>query len=275
MPIEITLMKVLSIGSFFALFAIVISMTASPAFAGQSEVTIVPLAGSNLPGCEQTQKGCWDPMVATVQVGGNVIFSNTDEAKHTFTSGTARDSPSGIFDSSLLQPGESYEWIATDAGEHSYFCMIHPWMEGLLVVETDVGKTPDMNNGGELMVTIDNSDVLGGTQVDLEFGELHVNYEITATQNGETVYEETRHAMEMTDSIQVDAVGSEDNPIDIEIVSLGIGAPGAEDDWTGPVGTVATVKVVPEFGTVAMMILVVSIISIIAVTTKSRVIPRF
>ena len=275
MPREFTLMKILAIGSFFVLFAIVISMTASPAFAGQTEVTIVPLVGSNLPGCEQTQKGCWDPMVATVQIGGNVIFSNTDEAKHTFTSGNAREGPSGIFDSSLLQSGESYKWIATDEGEHSYFCMIHPWMEGLLIVETDAGTSPVMNNGGELMVTIDNSDVLGGTQVDLEFSELHVNYEITATQNGETVHEETRHAMEMTDSIQVDAVGSDDNPIDIEIVSLGIGAPGAEDDWTGPVGTVATAKVVPEFGTVAMMILVVSIISIIAVTTKSRVIPRF
>ncbi|MCA9811532.1 MAG: PEFG-CTERM sorting domain-containing protein, partial [Nitrosarchaeum sp.] len=33
-------------------------------------------------------------------------------------------------------------------------------------------------------------------------------------------------------------------------------------------------KVVPEFGTVAMMILSVAIISIIAVTAKSRVIPR-
>ncbi|MFB5631278.1 MAG: PEFG-CTERM sorting domain-containing protein, partial [Nitrosopumilaceae archaeon] len=36
----------------------------------------------------------------------------------------------------------------------------------------------------------------------------------------------------------------------------------------------ATKKVVPEFGTIAMMILAVSIISIIAVTAKTRVIPK-
>jgi predicted secreted protein with PEFG-CTERM motif len=73
----------------------------------------------------------------------------------------------------------------------------------------------------------------------------------------------------------VDAIGSDDSPIDIEIVSLGIGAPDAEADWTGPTGTVATSQVVPEFGTIAMMILAVAIISIVAVTAKSRVIPRF
>jgi len=34
-------------------------------------------------------------------------------------------------------------------------------------------------------------------------------------------------------------------------------------------------KVIPEFGTIAMMVLAVAIISIVAVTAKSRVIPRF
>ncbi|MEK0365932.1 MAG: PEFG-CTERM sorting domain-containing protein, partial [Nitrosopumilus sp.] len=73
----------------------------------------------------------------------------------------------------------------------------------------------------------------------------------------------------------IDAVGSDENPIDIEIVSLGIGPPDAEDDWTEPTGTVATTQIVPEFGTIAMMVLAVAIISIVAVTAKSRVIPRF
>ncbi|HJJ26183.1 MAG TPA: PEFG-CTERM sorting domain-containing protein, partial [Nitrosopumilus sp.] len=48
-----------------------------------------------------------------------------------------------------------------------------------------------------------------------------------------------------------------------------------EDTWTGPVGSVATAQVVPEFGTIAMMVLAVAIISIVAVTAKSRVVPRF
>jgi predicted secreted protein with PEFG-CTERM motif len=95
-------------------------------------------------------------------------------------------------------------------------------------------------------------------------------------QNGEEILKEAAHAMEMTGaSHMIDAVGSEESPIDIEIVSLGIGPPNANQDWTGPTGTVASTQVVPEFGTIAMMVLAVAIISIVAVTAKSRVIPRF
>jgi len=128
---------------------------------------------------------------------------------------------------------------------------------------------------GEFMVTTTDSAMGDGTHVYLEFSEIHVNYEITATQNGETILHETAHAMEMTgENYHIDAVGSDDNPIDIKIVSLGIGPPNDEDNWTGPTGTVATTQVVPEFGTIAMMVLAVAIISIVAVTAKSRVIPR-
>jgi predicted secreted protein with PEFG-CTERM motif len=127
------------------------------------------------------------------------------------------------------------------------------------------------------VVTITDSVVDGETQVNLEFSTIHVNYEITAMQNGEEIFKEAAHAMEMTGASHIiDAVGSDESPIDIEIVSLGIGNPGADQSWTGPKGeVVASMQVVPEFGTIAMMILAVAIISIIAVTAKSRVIPRF
>ena len=76
---------------------------------------------------------------------------------------------------------------------------------------------------------------MGGTQIELEFSELHVNYDLTATQNGEVVFEETGlHSMTLIATHQIDAVGSDEDPIDVEVVSLGIGAPGNEDelDWT-------------------------------------------
>jgi predicted secreted protein with PEFG-CTERM motif len=128
----------------------------------------------------------------------------------------------------------------------------------------------------ELMVVISDSAVMGGTQIELEFSELHVNYDMTATQNGEVVFEETGlHSMELITTHQIDAVGSDDNPINVKVESLGIGAPGNSDNWTGPVGQVTTAQVVPEFGTIAMMVLAVAIISIVAVTAKSRIVPRF
>ena len=251
--------------------AVIGLMAMTPAaFADNSEVTIVPAAGSGAPGCEDTADGCYIPGTATVDVGGVVIMSNTDSAAHTYTSGTPEGGPDGVFDTSLLMVNNSFEWSPMTVGEQPYFCMVHPWMQGMIIVQE-----AEADEGGDLMVTITDSAVLDGTQVELEFSELHVNYEITAMQNGETIYTETAHAMENTATHQIDAVGSDENPIDIDIVSLGIGAPGEEDSWTGPTGSVATAKVVPEFGTIAMMILAVAIISIVAVTAKSRVVPRF
>ncbi len=114
------------------------------------------------------------------------------------------------------------------------------------------------------MASVKSQGLIGDKFIALSFG------------GDEEIFKEAAHAMEMTGANHhIDAVGSEENPIDIEIVSLGIGAPGANQDWTGPTGTVATTQVVPEFGTIAMMVLAVAIISIVAVTAKSRVIPRF
>jgi predicted secreted protein with PEFG-CTERM motif len=274
-------MKTKALSSFFVLFAIasVIAISAPDAFADHSEVTIEAAQGSGAPGCEETAEGCYIPGTATVDVGGVVIFSNTDSAAHTFTSGdpTMPDTVQVLFDSGLAMAGSTFEWSPTEVGTVPYFCMVHPWMQGIIIVqEAEAEEDAHGDEAGDLMVTITDSAVLDGTQVELEFSELHVNYVITATQNGEKIFEESAHAMEMTGAThQIDAVGSDENPMDIEIVSLGIGPPGANQDWTGPTGIVATSQVVPEFGTIAMMILAVAIISIVAVTAKSRVVPRF
>jgi len=129
-------MKTKAICSFFVLFAIIsgIGATTPAAFADHTEVTIEPVEGSGVPGCEELD-GCNNPMEATVDVGGKVIFSNTDSAAHTWTAGTAADGPSGEFDSSLVIAGNSFEYTADTAGEIPYFCMVHPWMDGLIIVQ--------------------------------------------------------------------------------------------------------------------------------------------
>jgi len=288
-------MKTKAISSFFVLFAIAAGMVAMTpaAFADHSEVTVLPDlgSGSSTDDCVDVEYGCFIPGTATVDLGGVVIFSNTDSAAHTFSAGSAADGPTGEFDTSMVMAGNSYEWTADVVGEIPYFCMVHPWMDGMIIVqeagadeameevhdEAHDEEAEEVHDEAEgLVVTIADSQVLDGTQVELTFSELHVNYDITATQGGEIVLQETgQHSMELTATHQIDAVGSDENPIDVEIVSLGIGAPGAEADWTGPTGTVATSQVVPEFGTIAMMILAVAIISVVAVTAKSRVVPRF
>jgi len=132
-------MKTRAISSLFLLFTITLGIISmSPAsFADHSEVTITPISGSGSgSGCELTEEGCYNPSTATVDVGGVVIFSNTDGAAHTFSSGVPSDDIIGLeFNSGMLSAGDSAEWTPENVGEFPYFCMIHPWMDGLIIVQ--------------------------------------------------------------------------------------------------------------------------------------------
>jgi len=288
-------MKTKAICSFFVLFAIVAGMiTTSPA--AFADPHGIETADNDLavPGCGETEVGCYTPNILTVDVGHIVTMTNTDSTGiHTYTSGTVdgfAPSPDGIFDSGMLmKPGDSWDYNADTVGEFPFYCSLHVWMQGVLIVQEAAAEEEmvmeeetmeetmeeEVMEDVELGVIITDSAMGDGTHVYLEFSEKDVNYEITATQNGEQIFKEASHAMEMTSDHHIGAVGSDESPIDIEIVSLGIGPEGANQDWTGPVGTIDTIQIVPEFGTIAMMVLAVAIISIVAVTAKSRVVPRF
>ena len=58
-------------------------------------------------------------------------------AAHTASSGTAAGGPDGIFDSSLIIAGGSYSVTLDDEGTYPYFCMVHPWMQGTVIVEAE------------------------------------------------------------------------------------------------------------------------------------------
>ncbi|MBS3925428.1 MAG: PEFG-CTERM sorting domain-containing protein [Nitrosarchaeum sp.] len=293
-------MKTIAISSIFVFFAIVAGLVAltPAAFADHSEVTIVPAAGSGAPGCEETAEGCYIPSTATVDVNGKVIFSNTDTAAHTFTAGTAADGPSGEFDTSLVIAGSSYEWTATTVGEFPYYCMVHPWMEGLIVVQEagaeeqddmegehdDMeGEHDDMENASATGMLSDGTEVSVSTSVPtagerlhiaIQFDDAeHVNHDIKVTQNGEEVLNDlAAHHHDGKGEHETAPLKSSD-PVEITITFQGYGI---DDPKTGPIGEVVVfANVVPEFGTIAMMILAVAIISIVAVTAKSKVIPRF
>ena len=137
-------MKTKAISSIFLLFTIaigIISITPG-AFADHHEITITPITGSGDPnsGCEVD--GCYNPSPVTVYVGSVIIFSNTDNVSHTFSSGVPADDIIGTeFNTGILAPGDSGEWIPENVGEFSYFDMIHPWMKGLIIVQESKGQT--------------------------------------------------------------------------------------------------------------------------------------
>jgi plastocyanin len=56
-------------------------------------------------------------------------------APHTATSGTATNGPDGIWDSGLIMNAASYSVTLDNPGTYDYFCMVHPWMQGIVIVE--------------------------------------------------------------------------------------------------------------------------------------------
>ena len=291
-------MKTKAISSFFVLFAIAAGIVAMTpvAFADHSEVTVVPAAGSGSLGCDEVEYGCYIPGIATVDLGGVVIFSNTDSAAHTFSAGTAAAGPTGEFDTSMVMAGNSYEWTADVLGEIPYFCMVHPWMTGLIVVqEAEAEEAMDDDHGNEgtemhaegaatatgmlsdgTMVSIWTSTPTAGEamEISIEFEDVeHVNHDMMVTQSGDEVLNDEAAHHHDGKGVHTTAPLSSSDPVDITITFQGYGV---DDPKTGPIGEeVVFSNVVPEFGTIAMMILAVAIISIVAVTAKSRVVPRF
>jgi len=97
-------------------------------------VTITIAEGASTPGCE-VDKQCYLPYSQTIREGDTIEWSNTDTAAHTVTSGSLEDGPDGLFDSSLFMSGNSFSFTFDQEGTYPYFCMVHPWMTGEIVVE--------------------------------------------------------------------------------------------------------------------------------------------
>jgi len=89
--------------------------------------------GSGTPGCEDTGS-CYIPYSLDIRVGDTVIWSNDDSAAHTVTSGNISDGADGVFDSGLFMAGSTFEFTFDKAATYDYFCMVHPWMTGKVIV---------------------------------------------------------------------------------------------------------------------------------------------
>ena len=96
-------------------------------------VSVTIPSGTSSPGCE-TSNACYTPESVTISVGDTVEWDNVDTAAHTVTGGSPADGPSGVFDSSLVMGKAKYSHTFDKAGSYDYFCMVHPWMVGKVIV---------------------------------------------------------------------------------------------------------------------------------------------
>jgi len=288
----------------------VLSTMAPSAFA--AEVIVGNAPGSSVPGCEETNE-CFLPYEVTIAVGDTVTWANDDTAAHTATSGSPVDGPSGVFDSSLVLAGSSFSFTFNEAGTYEYFCMVHPWMAGFVIVGEamaeevmeeammsgvylglDIVPMLPFDNTVNDMVTLSftakSDELMGSGAID------HLDYKVIISKDGNEVWSEQFHEHDGNLEIQFtpsegsfsttggEEVGSTETkafmvqgPVFMDNGNYQITAQIVGIEFN-PLSTPLTddfvMEVVPEFGTIAMMVLGVGIVSIIALSAKSRVIPK-
>jgi plastocyanin len=76
-----------------------------------------------------------DPEILVIKSGDTVNWINDDSEAHTVTSGTPSNGPASIFDSPILMPKNNYEQTFNQKGTFDYFCLIHPWKIGKIIVK--------------------------------------------------------------------------------------------------------------------------------------------
>ena len=73
------------------------------------------------------------PAAVTVAVGTTITWTNSDNAPHTATSGSS-PTPDGLFDTDIITKGQSKKVKLMKAGTFQYYCALHPFMHGTVVV---------------------------------------------------------------------------------------------------------------------------------------------
>jgi plastocyanin len=101
---------------------------------GASGGNITATSVSIVPGSSSLTDTAFQPNPVQVSVGNTVTWTNNDSQPHTVTSGS-NGQPDNKFNSSpnfspLLNPGQTFSFTFTQAGDYPYFCMLHPNMVG-------------------------------------------------------------------------------------------------------------------------------------------------
>jgi len=278
-----------TIYSLFVLLTVfsIIAITPS-AFADHSKVDINMAVGSSTPGCE-TNNMCYMPYNAALDVGGEAMWHNVDTMAHTVSSGTPAEGLDDVFDSSLVPAGGMFSYKFEEAGTYDYFCMVHPWMTGIVTVSAEHEETGDGEMGGHEM---EGEEGMPHSDEHAASGVEDLSDQFTATVTSGVIHHIGANSDD--DTLLVHLFGADDDgelkitlnkdiitPFDDGSYFVLINSEEVEFEQMGrtlhidyAAGTekieIVGSHVVPEFGTIAMIVLAVAIVSIIVLTTKTR-----
>jgi len=99
-----------------------------------TQTTDVVIPKNSSPLTCSDDSSCYMPFEKHVSLDNQVTWKNYDVAFHTVTSGNPSSGTDGKFDSTLLSDGDTFSHTFSEQGVFDYFCTIHPWQRGVIVV---------------------------------------------------------------------------------------------------------------------------------------------
>lgn len=266
------------------IIALALSVTFAPAFA---ETTVEILEGNIDPTCIQTQ--CYNPQELKIRTGDTVIWQNNDLPAHTVVSGNPFEGNDGEFDSGLILPQKTFEHTFTTEGVYEYYCVLHSWAVGTILV---TGDPIEEEITDEEVTTIDGKikklgligqkvgdgksytmDYISEGNLETSFVNTEENYImfifVNPAPKGDNVFLKLHEEMIVNPNfVEINGRSLEnfDYTKQGNYNTLSFNAP--EDVWEIKIyGT----QVVPEFGPLAVGILVISIVSIVAISRNKLI----
>jgi len=213
--------------------------------------------------------------------GDTVEWANADTEFHTVTSGISPDlggeGPDGIFDSKLFAVGKSWSYRFTDEGAYPYFCTIHPWMVGIVVVESAFSVIQNVgDDAGDGSTTFD---------VEYDFNRVIADATVDEDQKAITftlVGKPQNDDNTLTLYLSKDLISNPnviwadgESVINFEVISEGginkVIIPVTE---TTEQVTILGSSVVPEFGVFSSVVLATSMIVVILAVSRSKIISK-
>jgi len=141
----------------------------------------IEFSNSASPACK-ADNSCFAPYETKIRAGGTVTWINKDSFIHRITNGVPEKGKDQfhLFDS-YINPGRSYQYTFNTSGKYDYYCEIHPWAQGIVIVFDENQASPIQNpisepalivkslaSGGSLLIKNDDTVYLADRSLKIE-----------------------------------------------------------------------------------------------------------
>jgi plastocyanin len=126
-------LSAISISVVLAIALTFLIVAPPPNTLGQSKTSLVSIVkGASNPSTKEP----YTPSPITIPKRTTVKWTNNDNTAHTVTEGNpSGNTPPNGFDSGILAPGNAFTHAFAAAGTVQYYCTLHPFMLGEVIVK--------------------------------------------------------------------------------------------------------------------------------------------